>query len=246
MSDTRDLAQYQKQHLSPFGGNRSAASAYQRVERIAAAAHLVTNFVPEHEPVRDAIRSKSIQLLGTTLLLRSGFRGAGPERVNDIIAELLELTTLFEVANAAGFISKMNAEMLRRACADVADHLRSREDASESEAVSFNQAYFKVPEEPPRAPAARGEIKDKSIGQRNLKDTSVAPKKTEKARGLRRDAILQFVRENKDVSIKDVVSAVPGYSEKTIQRELMALVDEGVLRKEGERRWSRYILSHSE
>ena len=42
--------------------------------------------------------------------------------------------------------------------------------------------------------------------------------------------------------IKEVSNIVPDVSEKTIQRELLNLVSEGVLKKTGEKRWSKYSL----
>ena len=43
-------------------------------------------------------------------------------------------------------------------------------------------------------------------------------------------------------SIKDISRAFPDVSEKTVQREVNILIDRGVVRKEGEKRWSRYSL----
>jgi hypothetical protein len=43
--------------------------------------------------------------------------------------------------------------------------------------------------------------------------------------------------------IKDVSPLVTGCSEKTIQRELSAMVRSGILKKVGEKRWSRYSLA---
>ena len=62
----------------------------------------------------------------------------------------------------------------------------------------------------------------------------------------RQEAITRFVKEKKEVNIKDILnvpSIVKGSSEKTIQRELLRLVALGVLKKQGERRWSRYSLT---
>lgn len=53
--------------------------------------------------------------------------------------------------------------------------------------------------------------------------------------------ILELVENSNGVSIKDLVSVVQGCSEKTIQRELVALVSAGKIRKVGERRWSQYL-----
>lgn len=56
----------------------------------------------------------------------------------------------------------------------------------------------------------------------------------------RRATILNFVLQNKGVSIKDICAIVPDCSEKTVQRELTALIGEGLIKREGERRWSIY------
>ena len=59
----------------------------------------------------------------------------------------------------------------------------------------------------------------------------------------RRARILALLQKQERVSIKDVVREITDCSEKTIQRELAALVAQGVLKKEGERRWSTYTLA---
>ena len=58
----------------------------------------------------------------------------------------------------------------------------------------------------------------------------------------RKQKILALVREKKITIIKDFAAVIQGCSEKTIQRLLVELVEEGVLKREGERRWSRYSL----
>jgi hypothetical protein len=66
-------------------------------------------------------------------------------------------------------------------------------------------------------------------------------KKAEKSS--RRETILRLIKDKGDhteLSIKDIAGHFFDCGEKTIQRELTALVDEGILKKTGERRWSRY------
>ena len=59
----------------------------------------------------------------------------------------------------------------------------------------------------------------------------------------RRSRILKLIKDNREVTIKDIVMHFPDVSEKTIQRELVAMSDSGVLKKIGDRRWSRYALA---
>lgn len=58
----------------------------------------------------------------------------------------------------------------------------------------------------------------------------------------RRDQILALFVKGVDVSIKDIAARIKGCSEKTIQRELNALLYDNVIERIGEKRWSRYIL----
>lgn len=62
------------------------------------------------------------------------------------------------------------------------------------------------------------------------------------AKESRRGRILKLVKDNREVTIKDISAHFSDLSEKTIQRELVSLVESNVLKKFGERRWSRYAL----
>jgi len=79
-----------------------------------------------------------------------------------------------------------------------------------------------------------------SLQKRNTKATASSSGLMHKKD--RKDKILNLLKKKKEVTIKDVSSIVVGCSDKTIQRELSALVKENVLKKEGEKRWSRYSL----
>ena len=56
----------------------------------------------------------------------------------------------------------------------------------------------------------------------------------------RKTLILSLIKEKKEIGIADAVHIMKGVSTKTVQRELTAMVGEGILKKEGDRRWSRY------
>jgi predicted HTH transcriptional regulator len=59
----------------------------------------------------------------------------------------------------------------------------------------------------------------------------------------RQNIILQLLKKKPDVTIKDITQYIKDCSEKTIQRELIALISVGVLKRTGERRWSKYSLA---
>ena len=57
----------------------------------------------------------------------------------------------------------------------------------------------------------------------------------------REKTILEFFKDNRKMNIKDISVLLPGYSEKTIQREILRLVSIGTLSKSGEKRWTLYF-----
>ncbi len=59
----------------------------------------------------------------------------------------------------------------------------------------------------------------------------------------RRNTILKLIKDKHEVTIKDITSIISDCSEKTIQRELLSLVESGVLKRTGEKRWSKYALA---
>lgn len=62
---------------------------------------------------------------------------------------------------------------------------------------------------------------------------------------LRQQQILDFIKGHPASTISDIIAVVNDYSEKTVQRELINLIGQNLLRREGERRWSRYSVTGS-
>ncbi len=74
------------------------------------------------------------------------------------------------------------------------------------------------------------------------KNLSVSPADIESRKGMRQDIILRLLKTRGGISIKDISGVISGCGEKTIQRELASLVQRGLVRKMGQRRWSTYEL----
>ena len=68
-------------------------------------------------------------------------------------------------------------------------------------------------------------------------------KKSVMQKNERQQIILDIIKEIGESSIKDISDNIKDCSEKTIQRELNTLIYDGVLKKIGERRWSKYVLN---
>jgi len=75
-----------------------------------------------------------------------------------------------------------------------------------------------------------------------IEDILRADKESEIKKTNRRSLILNTIKRKGEVNIKDLASVIRSCSEKTIQRELAIMVEKNVLKKEGDRRWSKYSL----
>ncbi len=62
----------------------------------------------------------------------------------------------------------------------------------------------------------------------------------------RKGRILALLRDKGSIVIKDISSVIRDCSTKSIQRLLSDLVQAGVLKTEGEKRWTRYTLKKDE
>ena len=250
--------------VSPFGQNRAAEIAYSKAERLVLATHLVTNFVPENEPVRENVRYMSQDLLPLVMGLRDGLRSAGPNHISEVSAHLRKILSLLDVLHASGFLSNMNLEVLKSAYADLARFLRNSEDGVAAESLELEDEYFMAVTDIPRRGYSQGQkeiVKDKSIkdipkghsnGQGEVKDKleesgpvnkgALRPQslRARKRVSNRRMAILDIVSKRGPVHIKDIASEIAEVGEKTIQRELAKLVKDDVIKKEGTKRWTTY------
>lgn len=233
---------------NPFNNDASASRRYGRAERIVAALYLVTNHMPAQEPSRIAVRTSA-----DTLLVSLLDPSAGNSGVNTSMSLVRHLISLLRVMLIAGFVSRSNAEALIEALDDLGVslsiggagmHVVSRDDLVPLADVQ-RKTY-------PRNRVSDPLVKD-TIDIKDTKDISenVEVMSMDKRNGQKRAEYLRFrsqgildvLRGSDPMSIKDICARLPEYSEKMIQRELAGLVHEGILRKSGEKRWSRYSVS---
>lgn len=181
---------------------------------------------------------------------------------------LLRVVALLDVAQKAGLLSKMNTETLSDEIVSFSEFLNTVEWHTGRRYI--DESYFRseIPrdvfspepiitksettyrhERDIREPHAmiRNYERDQYTGFAK-KDTDVHERVQYKERVQeiqkdRRATILGLVQKKDRITVKDVANVIKDCSEKTIQRELLALVRQGVLKKEGERRWSTYSMA---
>lgn len=235
----------------------------KKAEKISTALYMVTDLIKENDPIRIKIRESSIDLISETRSMSYAFSGDIYFIIARTVNKAWEIVSLVEVASSVGFISDMNSRVLKNVLVEFISFLRDKqrresfnslEDLKMGESLSdqivLSKKLFDIEEDV----SYKGQtIKDNKMSvkvdkaptpkkpdfiQTLEKEKSEAgPKKSE-----RRDQIVSLIKEKIEVSVTDIASHFPALSNKTIQRELISMVDEGVLKREGDKRWSKYSL----
>lgn len=217
---------------------------YKKAERLAKAIHLIAPAFADSPSLRDRIDSIAVGLVDAAILAPGAARQA-------MSRELLALSSVLSIARTGGLLSSMNSELISREAHSLLQEIAAYEeprlflDEAPSLAEISRRAGRGEERPQPRlhapAPARRLPTQGHQKGQ--VKDTSVITSDRKKDR---REAVVSVMREKGKVSIKDISTHIRDVSEKTIQRELQSLIEEGVVAREGERRWSTYhILGES-
>lgn len=85
-------------------------------------------------------------------------------------------------------------------------------------------------------------VKDKRPEYLPVKDAPKQSRGADSKEG-RQAVIVKLLTKKGGLNVNDFVESIKGVSVKTIQRELLSMVAAGILKKEGERRWSTYSLA---
>lgn len=216
---------------------------YKKAERLAKAIHLIAPAFRSSPSLYDRVNRLSIALVDAAILPPGDAR-------DGLSRELLALSSILAIGRTSGMLSPMNADLVSREA-----HLLLEEVAG------YEEPRLVLPEAPTLAELAKvapssftfvreGTGEDRANRQvpvstkGHVKDNGeVATPAVVASGSSRREAIISVLRTKGPSYIKDLSTVIRDVSEKTIQRELAALVSEGVVTRTGERRWTTYTLA---
>ena len=207
-------------------------------QKIAAALYLVTAHLSDSDPLKETLRACAVDLIEQSLTHESN-------------AIALRITEVIQVAVLARLISEKNASIIilelrhfvtlalgggDSTTDDLRAHFGDTTDQYTSSLNSNKKTYSHS--------ASIGH----SVPHSGLRSTSsIATNSVNHVvakQGIKTDRqaqILSLINERKSAGIKDIAGLFPETSEKTIQRELGALVASGRITKRGQKRWSVYM-----
>lgn len=229
---------------------------FKKTEKITAALYLVSGLLKDEEPIKWELRDRGIDLLSSSFSASNSLPGDKNAVIQSLFTAALETLSLLNVAKISNLISDMNHRLLVHEIDNVISLLRDRLiESAENAGYILSESFFKTPD----LFSSGFRVGNKTAIQKGLgydsghrhsyQDLDQAKEGISKGHDVgnekkiqRQNVIVSVLRSRSNLTIKDFSKVIKDCSEKTIQRELIELVNKGVVKKEGERRWSRYSL----
>ena len=239
-----------------FSAEEYLLYVFKKVEKITAALYLVSGLLKDDEPIKWELRDRGMDLLTSSFTASSTLPGDKNIVIQSLFTAALETISLLNVAKISNLVTEMNHRLLVREIDNILGLLRDKLTANaENSGYVLSDNFFKTPNlftSDFKSPTTQSTNQSSQSGQ-NQKRTDGAMlainKPINKGHGYvqekkseRQELILTALKGQSNLTIKDFSRIIKDCSEKTIQRELLAMVDSGLIKKEGERRWSRYSL----
>lgn len=254
-----------------FAGDSYGLFVFKKTDKLVKAIYLLTGLMSEKEPMRERTRALANKMLENSLNMSDRIWGEETYQKN-LLSAISEVSVLFDIAENTKMMSKMNHQIISSELIKLADFMVTSSANYSSAKIAFEPNLFDgdynfIPEQtfqvlPPvqntnivkndpikdTNNSSKGQIDTTTGNTKNIEKEKVsvtktsAPIKIVKDKNNRQEIILSMLKSGVKLTIKDFAQNIKDCSEKTIQRELLNLVSKGTLKKEGERRWSKYFI----
>jgi predicted transcriptional regulator len=221
-----------------FKGRSDIYFCYLKSEKIAHVLAVLANT----SPLKDTQNFDDLVSLAARLPHAILHFVAGEIEPSVLLADIFSLLTSVRLSATQGYIRKENTLIIVQEYENIA-----RKIAAENHPSPFVSSKDFSVEEVNALPASKPFFNDLfslsgsgESAKKVIKDIHKGQEEKSKKQSSRMSLILDFVRKNNGVSIKDIAKVIKGCSEKTIQRELGDLIEQGLIERKGERRWSTY------
>lgn len=190
-------------------------------QKIVAAIYLVTKHLSDRESLKTELRDRAVKFVCS---------------LGEVSKSYLEqLETLLGGAVLAGLISEKNTSIIVYEAKLFYQNNNSFEEEVLTEVFGQKDTFVAKKDN------------QKTVSPMSFKSyqKEVVSSNTNIFKVNRKDKILSFINDRKSAVIKDITTLFPDVSEKTIQRELNALIETGKITKRGNKRWSIYMAVNS-
>jgi len=252
-----------------FAGDSYGLFVFKKTEKLVKAIYLLTGLMSDKEPMKERSRSLANKMLENILAMSDRIWGEEIYQKN-LLSAISEISVLFGIAESTKMMSKMNHKIITSELQKLADFLITSSSNYSSAKIAFDSNIFDgnynyVPDQTFQSTSltqntsiSPDSIKDKKYYDKGQSEMSLTGNRAQnnemsfikntssekpiKDKNNRQEIILSMLKSGVKLTVKDFAKNIKDCSEKTIQRELLFLVSKGVLKKEGERRWSKYFI----
>ncbi len=251
-----DISNKSQQIISFFDKDTDFVFVYKKTEKLTTALYLITNLFSDSEPMKWTLRKKVGDILSFTISYKNIISSKRRDFSDEMKTKVLELISMLEVTSRSGLVSFMNFSILEQEFLNLIKIIDSQNVSNkEIQSNNLSKSFFYVPEVAPNTLNENQNIDNEKryefsniqnnqnkMSDNFIKDTQILSDKSPKKRTNRQDSIIILLKKKSDLSVKDIAGVIRGCGEKTIQRELISLISASIVKKTGERRWSKYSL----
>lgn len=204
-----------------------------KIGKLSRAVYLVTDFMSDREPLKWRLRQLALQILALV---------EPPEAMiysEKLARAMREMLNLIDLSLATGTVSQMNFALLQQEYKNLLGLVlkdASKNLTSETKVEALMESNLTSPSASLKTGSKPAVTTGVIRPSETIKDNGDLLDKRQ-----RQDRILSHMRGRGWLSIKDIANAIPTFSSKTVQRELTEMSEKGLVKKRGERRWSRYL-----
>lgn len=262
LEDKRDMTEKIMDNTSKDGNSVkdiTVPAKYNKTNKLITALFMVTDIMDKDEPLRHKLREIGTEIL-TDVYSNS----------NRVVLRVNEILSFLDIAGTLGMISDMNKNILSKEFSLLKNSFGQidalwLENFIGEDVIGQEEQVPKIASYQTRLGVQKASTLMKALSDMNVSHKSENIKSNSHIRNEgfdlvkkeRREEILSIIRSNKNSGIEngstitDIKNGaklsskghlIINTSEKTLQRELVSMVKDNILKKSGEKRWSRYFI----
>jgi len=237
---------------------RDMSFIIKKTHRVSIALTIVSKCLLDHDPFKNKLRGIASELVSHTATFHK--KGSLDKEIafDNIEDQLLLAETYLFTLWSVGEISEKNYSLVSGAIRFIVAELKKNTSPYGEKTTSFGGAgtggralvdeswmsefgggKSDTTPSPEVKMSDRKQSSDKGVSY--TPSIKTEPHSTSNEKTQRINKIMSFIKDKGEVGIKDIMSLIPDVAGKTLQRDLQYLIDNSQIRREGDKRWTRYM-----
>lgn len=208
----------------------------QKAQKIVSALYMVTDLIKDSDAIKWEIREEGISFISSAVLFNTTLPIEREHTSDLLFSSATKIIAFLNIALISSLISNMNSSIIIYEIESLIDFINKNNREIHPPGYILSDSFFATDAQMPTDKGHQNV--SKTLDMAKNKDNTVKDKKNE-----RQEIILDTLKKDSNLTIKDFTKVIKNCSEKTIQRELLYLVEKGTIKRVGERRWSTYSLN---